>query len=349
MKKSNVIYFHPSNNFTGSTRVLVNQINEADGSSKYAYVVTKDTDNYGLLSRCIKIKIIRVFFPNKNKLIMKYIAPIISNIHIFIIGLKIGRYFNSFYINTLFPSSAAIAGRILRKNITFHIHEVQGQKGVRVKLKEFLFNSIIASRVFVSNYAQSQYGHISSNSTVQYNTLSKLFLSEVVITNVKERSLSEITLIASLSRHKGVFMFLDLAQQLPEYHFNMVLSTTQDNIDKNFKNVSSNLTIMPTQTNIHPILKKTDLLLNLTDPNFMIETFGMTIIEAMAYGIPSIVPNVGGPIEIVQNGVNGFCADVTNIEDLKKHIRHILSRSKYASFHENALFHAETYMAKGKM
>lgn len=46
----------------------------------------------------------------------------------------------------------------------------------------------------------------------------------------------------------------------------------------------------------------------------MVETFGMTILEAMAYGIPAIVLNVGEPMEIVSDGYNGYCIDVSDVD-----------------------------------
>ncbi len=35
----------------------------------------------------------------------------------------------------------------------------------------------------------------------------------------------------------------------------------------------------------------------------------MTILEAMSFGIPCIVPPVGGPCELVDDGVNGYLID----------------------------------------
>ncbi|NJN77053.1 MAG: glycosyltransferase family 4 protein [Saprospiraceae bacterium] len=35
----------------------------------------------------------------------------------------------------------------------------------------------------------------------------------------------------------------------------------------------------------------------------------MTILEAMYYGIPCIVPPIGGPLELIDNGVQGFLID----------------------------------------
>ena len=62
-------------------------------------------------------------------------------------------------------------------------------------------------------------------------------------------------------------------------------------------------------------------MLNLSNPFLCVETFGMTILEAMAYGVPSIAPNIGGPIELIEDGYNGFCVDVTDARSLRKRLR----------------------------
>lgn len=50
------------------------------------------------------------------------------------------------------------------------------------------------------------------------------------------------------------------------------------------------------------------------------ETFGLVIIESMANGVPVIATNSGGPLEIIDNGVDGFFFDRTK-QDLVRKIR----------------------------
>jgi len=50
------------------------------------------------------------------------------------------------------------------------------------------------------------------------------------------------------------------------------------------------------------------------------ETFGLVVIESMANGIPVIATNAGGPLEIINDGMDGFFFDRT-VQDLEKKIQ----------------------------
>ncbi len=56
----------------------------------------------------------------------------------------------------------------------------------------------------------------------------------------------------------------------------------------------------------------------------------------MAYGIPVICPPVGGPLELVDDGISGFQIDSRNIGELSEKIRYIFESGMYAQFSENA-------------
>ncbi|WP_017651175.1 sucrose synthase [Fortiea contorta] len=47
----------------------------------------------------------------------------------------------------------------------------------------------------------------------------------------------------------------------------------------------------------------------------LFEAFGLTILEAMISGLPTFATQFGGPLEIIQNRVNGFYINPTNLEE----------------------------------
>lgn len=63
---------------------------------------------------------------------------------------------------------------------------------------------------------------------------------------------------------------------------------------------------------IKNIISSFDILINASSA----EPFGMTIIEAMALGVPVIATNAGGVSEIIDDGVNGILFDISDAEQL---------------------------------
>lgn len=63
----------------------------------------------------------------------------------------------------------------------------------------------------------------------------------------------------------------------------------------------------------------------------MKESFGISLLEAMALGVPSIAMNVGGPVEIIKSGESGFLLLPGNAAALAGKIENLLSDPELAS------------------
>jgi len=67
------------------------------------------------------------------------------------------------------------------------------------------------------------------------------------------------------------------------------------------------------------------------------ETFGLVVIESMACGVPVIATANGGPLEIIENGVDGILFD-RSVDDLTKKIKMLLDdRELLKTLSQNAL------------
>lgn len=331
------LFFHRSNDYTGSTRALANMI-EIEYSGKNITVVTTDSKRQGFLSTLANIKITRVCYPMIKGKRIRLFSYLVSNFHMFFIAVFSACRFDVFYINTINPYPAAIAGRLFRKKIIYHIHEKFIHINREQKFLESILNSTNAMRIYVSEFVRGQYPETKNLSEVKYNKLPPSFLSKVIITPITDRPRQNIIMISSLTIVKGVLNFIELAKILPHYNFVMLLSSDKSETDLFFKGViPQNVSIISAESNVHPFLQKADLLLNLSIPTLCIETFGLTILEAMAYGIPAIVPNVGGPTELVTNEYNGYCVDVANLDVVKQKINESLANPNYEKLANNAL------------
>jgi sucrose synthase len=58
----------------------------------------------------------------------------------------------------------------------------------------------------------------------------------------------------------------------------------------------------------------------------LFEAFGLTIIEAMASGLPTFAPKFGGPLEIIEYGVSGFLMNTSKPELIQASLEQFLER-----------------------
>jgi glycosyltransferase involved in cell wall biosynthesis len=135
-------------------------------------------------------------------------------------------------------------------------------------------------------------------------------------------------MISSLKDYKGVLEFLDLASRFikeDDIRFELVLNAELHEVKRYFSgcDVPSNVVVQTKSADIIPFYKRADLVLNLSRTDQCIETFGLTILEAMAFGIPVIAPPVGGPIELVDDGVTGYLIDSREIDQVVDKIKEL--------------------------
>ena len=75
------------------------------------------------------------------------------------------------------------------------------------------------------------------------------------------------------------------------------------------------------QVDIIPYLKEASIFVY---PSIVQEVFGMSIVEAMAFGIPCISNNVGGVPEIIDDGKNGFLTEDITVDAIADSPRRVI-------------------------
>jgi sucrose synthase len=58
----------------------------------------------------------------------------------------------------------------------------------------------------------------------------------------------------------------------------------------------------------------------------LFEAFGLTVIEAMASGLPTFAPKFGGALEIIEYGINGFLLNTSNPELISKSLEQFMEQ-----------------------
>ena len=155
-------------------------------------------------------------------------------------------------------------------------------------------------------------------------------------------------MLGSLKQYKGTHEFVELAARMKAYAFELVLNETPENIAAFWKDSGmtqpENLSVYPRQNNVAPFYNRASVVLNLSNKNLFIETFGLTALEAMSAGLPVIVPTVGGIAEMVEDGVNGYRIDMQELDQIEAQIKALFSdRALYERLAHGALNRAALY------
>ena len=327
MKKDKVAFFHLYNDYSGSPKVLCNVIEGL--LAKYsARIVTSNSK--GILDELAgNIGVEYDYFsyqPTNNKIVWA-LRLLWAQICFFFKAFNC-RDCRVFYINTIMPVGAALAGKLMGKRIVYHYHENAFIKSSLYRFLCKIMLSVADEIICVSDYQRSFLPQKENISVVQ-NALPVSFTDKLLPNVERAYAKKSVLMVSSLLIYKGLLEYISLAQKLYEYNFVLVVNDTDAAI-KNFVekynvDVPSNLKIYPRQSDVSKFYNEASLLLNLSDRTKVIETFGMTVLEGMSAGVPVIVPTVGGIAELVEDGVNGYKIDVQQIDSIADRINDMFS------------------------
>lgn len=328
-----IVAVHLLNDYSGSPKVLM-QLTKGWVQRGFDVTVATCLNRQGFLSDLPGVHYLNHGYEWKANPFLRLLYFMVSQLVLFFKLISIVERTDTIYVNTVLPFGAALVGKIRGCRVIYHVHETSMKPRI---LKSFLFGIMrwaASDVVYVSCYLQKQEPTKGKSTHVLYNALESNFLSIARQIKRTRRTPRNILMVCSLKSYKGVNEFIALAKLNPHLQFKLVVNASQSEVNDFQKEIAltSNVSIAPTQINLHPFYQWADIILNLSKPDEWIETFGLTIIEGMAYGLPAIVPPIGGIAEIVKHGVNGFWADCRDMENLSKRLNDLCSPTIYEAF-----------------
>ena len=331
--KNRVWFFHLLNDFSGSPLVLKNTISALKSK---VHVTVCTSKGGGFLSNFGGINYHYTNYKWSSSKIETLVRFFRVQISLFFLVVLKRKKIDVVYINTLLPFGAALGAWCCGKKVIYHMHEPQ----VNPKIL-FAFLCLVAEKtadvtLFVSNYLQKCFPKLAKRGFVVPNVLNNEFLQNIKRSDVCDRG--SVLMLCSFKEYKGINDFVSLSKLNKGIEFNLVLNSSVDSI-KNFVSDHRgllNLNIYSSQENVQPFYEKARVVLNLSQPTKWIESFGMTALEAMAYGIPCIVPPVGGISELITEK-SGFHILHTEYMSLSQKIRVLFENNDlYYSYSKHA-------------
>lgn len=346
-----IFAFHLLNDRSGSPKVLSQVIRGWQREGLDVHLCTSNHLN-GFLSDLDGVTYHNIWYRFKSNPWLRLVYFSLSQLLLFVKMYSKVSADDVIYVNTVLPFGAGLLGKVKGCRVIYHVHETTVNPGI---LKWFLFKvlRISASDIInVSDFVRQSHGIQQIRNHTVYNALDAEFLAGVLPKQAPERP-GHVLMVCSLKAYKGVFEFVQLAVDFNAYSFRLVLNADQQEINRFFRNteIPGNLEVFSAQKDLHPFFRWADLVVNLSLPDSWIETFGLTIIEGMAYGLPAVVPPVGGILEVVDPEETGLLADARDREGLNKSLRRILEdtntyiRFSKASFRRLALFREEKMLS----
>lgn len=323
--KFEVVFVHLLNDYSGSPRVLKNIIH-ALTSEKIHCLLYVGHPAIGILSDCT-IPVRHYWYRRLGNRWGTLFTFFISQLILFV-KLLFDRSISKdavVYVNTLLPFGSALYGKLTGRRVIYHLHEISLAPNLLKRFLLWIAQHTSSLNIYVSQAHRHALPLPGITSAVVYNALDETFIAEAAsaIYCRLHDGCFNVLMIASLRDYKGIPELLALAeatQEQPTIHYHLLVNDDEKKITAYMygRTLSSNLTLYPATPDVTAFYRRASVVLNLSRIDQWVETFGLTILEAMAFGIPVIVPPVGGPAELVEEGRQGYLIDSRNQTALRQ-------------------------------
>lgn len=167
----------------------------------------------------------------------------------------------------------------------------------------FLTNAFSDKCIYVSNETAKYFNFFSNKKYVIYNWISPRF--DGIKGELPQKTFNKFLCISSLVPSKGILEVINLFRTIKDFNSNARLLVIGDSNDYNYKcqivnlisklNLEECVSLVGYQTDLSNYYSNSDIYISLTKG----ESFGLSFVESMAYGLPVIASDISILHEIV--------------------------------------------------
>ncbi len=323
-----IIFIHLYNDRSGSPKVLSNVINLISQSKKNDIRLYVGSQGAGFLSD-VNVNTKTYRYKRYSNRIQTLFSYLFSQIYLFfqLLFAKDIPQNAIIYVNTLLPFGAALYGKLTSKKVIYHIHEISVTPNLLKWFLTTIAKYTAKHLIYVSKSHQEKLPISKVEHSIVHNVLDDKFISQSNLHKYKHYYDGQfnVLMLSSIRDYKGVPELVTLAKKLRENSnitFHLVANDDSSVIENYMKTIDipNNLIIHPRSNNTVEFYSKASLVMNLSRPDICVETFGLTILEAMTFSVPVIAPPVGGPKELCIDGKQGYLIDSRETDILASRI-----------------------------
>ena len=320
MKNKKILILHSSNDLYGASKIFIQTCDLLHNANYEIHVMLPSK---GPLDELID-KNILINYHNLGVLRKKYLNPL-GLFNRFIINIKAISFLSDYvkknkinlvYTNTSTIISAAVAAKKNKIPSLFHVHEIP----ISNKIYEIFIGKIInrySSKVLtVSESVKKHWLKYIEVKKIEriYNGIifSK---TDSLVERERDQDDFVITSVARIIPYKGHGYLIDIANELIEkskkFKFLIVGDTllSYSYYEKNLKQkvkklgLENHIKFLGFREDVSSILKQSDLFIH---PAIAPDPLPTVLFESLHNDLPSVATNLGGAIEILDNGNNGL-------------------------------------------
>jgi len=369
-QKKNILLLHSSNDLYGASKIFLQLIDLLKSKNFNVHVVLPEK---GKLDDFLNKKDITVSYRELGVLRKKYLN-LLGFINRLVTNIKaikfLSNYINNRSIDLVYTNTSTIlcGGIAAKKNgipSLFHIHEIPTGNKFYEFFSGKIINKISSKVLAVSNCVKKHWlKNINENKIERvYNGIEYKKIDSIIKLE-KDQGDFVITSVARLIPYKGHMYLIEIAKELikksTKFKFIIVGDTlpSYSSYEKSMKQkvkdlgLENKIKFLGFREDVSSILKQSDLFLH---PAIAPDPLPTVLFESLHNNLPTAATNLGGAIEILDNGNNGllipyndhkkaanlineYCA---NIKLQKKHLENCKKNFKInfssESFNKNIL------------